>query len=251
MIDNNNTPKMTLYHGDCLELMKDIPDGSIDAIICDLPYGTTACKWDTIIPFEPLWKQYERIIKPNGVIVLFGSQPFTSALIMSNPKMFKYEWIWQKNSSGNFAFAKYQPLKVHENILVFGGKNYYPIKQPREGSGLDRLNSGYKSNGTKSHIGTITGNRIGKIYEELKFPTSIQIFKNKGVEKKYHETQKPVSLMEYLVKTYTNEGDTVLDSCMGSGSTGLACCNTNRNFIGIEKDEKYFEIAVSRIANCK
>jgi len=241
---------MQLIHGDCLEKMKDIPDKSIDMILCDLPYGTTACKWDTIIPFEPLWKQYKRLIKDNGAIVLTASQPFTSALVMSNPKMFKYEWIWEKAVGSNFAVAKYQPLKEHENILVFAKNKtiYNPIKEPRKGSGSKRLVNGYKSDGTSSDVyGGLQSVRKGKEYDELKYPSSVQYFNNREKSRGLHPTQKPVALFEYLIRTYTNEGDTVLDNCMGSGSTGVACINTKRNFIGIEKDDKYFEIAKKRI----
>jgi len=238
------------YHGDCLIEMDKIADKSIDMILCDLPYGTTACKWDIIIPFDKLWAQYERIIKQNGAIVLTASQPFTSALVMSNPKIFRYEWIWHKQTASNFACAKYQPLKEHENITVFSKYKhlYNPIKEERKGSGLIRLKSGYKSNGTRTELTGMLGNRIGKIYDELKYPSSIQFFKNKGNEEKLHPTQKPIALMEYLIKTYTNEGDTVLDNCMGSGTSGVACRNTNRHFIGIEQDKKYFDIAVKRVS---
>ena len=240
-----------LRKGDCLELMKDIPDKSIDAIICDLPYGTTACKWDTIIPFEPLWEQYKRIIKPNGAIVLFGSQPFTSALVMSNPKMFKYEWIWEKAVGSNFAALKYQPMKEHESVLVFskGTHNYYPIKEERKGSGKERIK--HKYNALESKTGEANGGllnteRTGN-YGELRNPSSVQYFNNREGCRGLHPTQKPVALIEYLIKTYTNEGETVLDNTMGSGTTGVACVNTNRNFIGMELDDKYFEIAKARI----
>ena len=244
-----------LRKGDCLEIMKDIPDKSIDAIICDLPYGTTACKWDTIIPFEPLWAQYKRIIKDNGAIVLFGSQPFTSALVMSNPKMFKYEWIWEKAVGSNFATLKYQPMKEHENILVFskGTHNYYPIMQDRKGTGKDRLTSTF--NASESMTGEANGklkniDRNGR-YGELRNPSSVQYFNNREIGRGLHPTQKPIALMEYLVKTYTNEGDLVLDNTMGSGTTGVAAVNLNRKFIGIEMDEHYFEIAENRINKAK
>ena len=242
-----------LRKGDCLELMKDIPDKSIDAIICDLPYGTTACKWDTIIPFEPLWEQYKRIIKDNGAIVLFGSQPFTSALVMSNPKMFKYEWIWEKAVGSNFAALKYQPMKEHESVLVFskGTHNYYPIKEERKGSGKERIK--HKYNALESKTGEANGGllnteRTGN-YGELRNPSSVQYFNNREGCRGLHPTQKPVKLMEYLIKTYTNEGEVVLDNTMGSGTTGVACVNTNRRFIGMELDDKYFEIAERRITD--
>ena len=238
-----------IYLGDCLEVMRDIPDGSVDAIITDPPYGTTACKWDSVIPFEPMWEQLKRIIKPNGAIVLFGSQPFTAALIMSNPKMFKYEWVWEKAVGSNFAVAKYQPLKEHENIMVFSltKHNYYPIKEQRKGNGAKRLKNEYKSNGTKTEVTGITKNRKGKKYDELKYPSSVQYFNNRDKYRGLHPTQKPVALLEYLIRTYTNEGETILDFTIGSGTTAVAAINTGRNFIGIEKDEKYFEIANKRI----
>lgn len=235
-----------LLHGDCLELMNDIPDKSIDMILCDLPYGTTACKWDVVIPFEPLWEQYKRIIKDNGAIVLTGTQPFTSNLIMSNAKWFKYEWVWNKHIPKNFINAKIMPMQKHENILVFGkGKiNYYPqmtlrdkpvkVKNYSKGE-----NSAYKLNNDGSD------NRE-RIYTH-KYPDTIIEGKWEANKGKVHPTQKPVSLLEYLIKTYTLENETVLDNCMGSGSTGVACINIDRNFIGIEKDDKYFEIAKNRI----
>jgi len=238
--------------GDCLEVMPNIPDKSIDMILCDLPYGTTACKWDIIIPFEPLWKEYKRIIKDNGAIVLTASQPFTSMLVMSNLKMFKYEWIWEKAVGSNFAVAKYQPLKEHENTLVFGkGKiKYNPIKEPRKGSGKARLKSGYKSNPDikkTSFIGKFKSNRKGKVYDDLKYPSSVQYFNNREASRGLHPTQKPVALFEYLIKTYTNKGDLVLDNCAGSGTTGVACKNLGRDYILIEKEKKYYDIANKRI----
>jgi len=240
-----------LYLGDCLELMKDIPDKSIDAIICDLPYGTTYCQWDIVIPFEPLWQQYERVIKDNGAIVLFGSQPFTSALVMSNPKMFKYEWIWEKAVGSNFATLKYQPMKEHENILVFskGTHKYFPILQERKGSGSERIKYNYNASNTLTGetTGSLKNLAKSKSFNELRNPSSVQYFNNREKERGLHPTQKPVALMEYLIKTYTNEGETVLDNTMGSGTTGVACVNTNRNFIGIEIDPTYFAIAERRI----
>ena len=241
----NNKDNIKLIKGDCLEVMKSIPDKSIDMILCDLPYGTTACKWDIIIPFKPLWEQYNRIIKDNSAIVLFGSQPFTSALIMSNLKMFKYEWIWEKDAGSNFATVKYQPMKEHENILVFGkGKTrYFPIMQERIGSRKGKETTTIDSGRKDSVYGTQEGRGILKV-GKLRYPRSIQRFNR---ERGLHPTQKPVKLLEYLIKTYTNEGELVLDNCMGSGSTGVACLNTNRKFIGIEQDDKYFEIAENRL----
>jgi site-specific DNA-methyltransferase (adenine-specific) len=236
-----------IKQGDCLELMKKLPDKYVDMILCDLPYGTTACKWDEIVPFEPLWKEYERIIKDNGAVVLFGSQPFTSKLIMSNIKMFKYEWIWEKDAGSNFATVKYMPMKEHENVLVFGkGKiKYFPIMQERTGSRKGKKTTTIDSGRKDSVYGTQDG--LGKLeVGELRNPRSIQRFTR---ERGLHPTQKPVALLEYLIKTYTNENEIVLDNCMGSGSTGVACVNTKRRFIGYELDEKYFEIAKNRLGS--
>ena len=238
-----------LIKGDCLIEMQNIPDKSIDAIICDLPYGTTACKWDTIIPFEPLWEQYKRIIKDNGAIVLFGSQPFTSALVMSNPKWFKYEWIWNKNKGSNIMLAKKQPLKVHENILVFGGSNYFPQMESVVGKIRDQRLEKEKINRTDGAVTPKGSIKYAKDYDpSKKYPTSIRLFTNhREKEQVFHPTQKSLPLLEYLIKTYTNEGDTVLDNTMGSGTTGVACKQLNRSFIGIEMDEAYFKIAEQRI----
>jgi len=232
--------EVKLMQGDCLEVMKTIPDKSIDAIICDLPYGTTACKWDSVIPFEPLWAQYNRIIKDNGVIVLFASQPFTSALVMSNTKWFKYQWVWEKSRFANQMLAKVQPLKIHEDIVVFAKEK--AVYNPQ---GLIEVNK-VTSQGSK-----ITDNNGGGVRKtsylqtHTNYPRSILRFGSEG--KTVHPTQKPVDLLEYLVKTYTNQGDTVLDNCMGSGTTGIACKNLGRKFIGIEQDPNYFEIALKRI----
>ena len=234
-----------IIQGDCLEVMPSIPDKSIDMILCDLPYGTTACKWDTIIPFEPLWDNYKRIIKDNGAIALTASQPFTSALVMSNPKMFRHEWIWKKSCGSNFATLKHNPFKEHESIIVFSKKpvKYYPIFQKREGDNKRYLYA-YNSIGGGDCIGgklnTDKGNR-----QELRHPSSVQKFNR---ETGFHPTQKPVALFEYLIKTYTNEGEVVLDNCLGSGTTAVACLNIGRKFIGIEQDEHYCEIARERIA---
>lgn len=239
-----------IINGDCLEIMTKIPDKSIDMILCDLPYGTTACKWDIVIPFEPLWQQYERIIKDDGAILLFGSQPFTSLLTQSNLKLFRYEWIYQKRVASNFAQAKKQPLKEHENVCVFYKKPpvYNPIKEPRKGSGLARLKSGYKSNSVSGEFNNhIKGNRTKITYEDLKYPSSVQEFNNREKDRGLHPTQKPVALYEYLIKTYTNEGDVVLDNCSGSGTCAIACLNTNRKFICIEKDYNYWKASCERI----
>ena len=230
-----------VHHGHCLDVMKLIDDTSIDMILCDLPYATRrACKWDSLIPFEPLWEQYNRIIKDNGAIVLTGSQPFTSRLVISNEKMFRYEWIWDKKKGGNIMNLKVAPYKVHENIVVFSKKphNYYPIMVPQK----TRTGKTYSS-------GEATGvPNFGdvRIYKE-KYPKSILEYSNASQKGKVHPTQKPVSLFEYLIKTYTREGDLVLDNCAGSGTTGIACQNTGRNFILIEKELKYCEIAINRL----
>lgn len=215
--------------------------------------GTTACKWDIIIPFDLLWEQYKRIIKDNGAIVLTASQPFTSALIMSNIDMFKYEWIWEKATGSNFATVKYMPMKEHENILVFGNGvlKYNPILQKRKGSGEKRVSSPYKSNSiSKGEVyGNIEKNNSEVEYKKLRCPSSVQFFNNRESSRGLHPTQKPVALFEYLIKTYTNEGDLVLDNCSGSGTTAIACLNTNRRFICIEKDKEYYEASVQRLEN--
>jgi site-specific DNA-methyltransferase (adenine-specific) len=231
----------TLLHGDCLELMADIPDGSVDMVLTDPPYGTTACKWDSVIPFEPMWAHLKRSIKPRGAIVMTASQPFTSALIMSNIKMFKYCWVWEKSRFANQMCAKYQPLKIHEDIAVFSKST--TIYNPQ---GICLTNK------KTTQGATITDNVGGGVrstsYTQTKknYPRTIQKFNS--ISNTVHPTQKPVALMEYLIKTYTNSGDIVLDFTMGSGTTGVAAMITGRNFIGIEKDDKYFDIANSRIS---
>ena len=239
-----------LFKGDCLEVMKDIKDGSIDAIITDPPYGTTACKWDSVIDFKLMWEQLNRIIKDNGAIVLTASQPFTSALVMSNPKLFKYEWIWEKSKASNFLQAKYMPLKAHENILVFGrGKvNYYP--QKTQGKPFNKGKRKHKNGIATEVYNKIPNPEFSVINKDgLRNPRTVQYFKTAESEGKHHPTQKPTWLFEYVIKTYTQKGETVLDFTMGSGTTGVACKNTNRNFIGIEQDDKYFKIAEERIKN--
>lgn len=230
-----------LMQGDCLELMKSIPDGSVDLILCDLPYGTTACKWDSVIPFEPLWEQYRRIAKKNAAIVLTASQPFTSALIMSNPKGFRYQWIWDKKIPSGMSYARFQPMRQHEDILVFcdGRTPYFPQMTKRE----KPIKGGGMSKGETTSNQNLVA--LKKTYD-LKNPTTIIKF-DKVRRGSLHPTQKPVALMEYLIRTYTNAGDTVLDNCMGSGTAGVACVNTGRKFIGIEMDAGYFQIAEGRI----
>jgi len=224
--------------------MKDIDDKSVDMILCDLPYGTTACSWDTVIPFDKLWRQYERIIKDNGAIVLFGSQPFTSALIMSNPKLYKCEWIYNKTRPSGMALAKYHPMKEHENILVFGKNRikYYPImtERPENKKRTSRAVS-------KSKSSPLANIDLEKRQYNTFYPRTILKYSNGYQQKRLHPTQKPVELFEYLIKTYTNENDIVLDNCIGSGTTAIACINANRQYIGIEKEEKYFNIANERI----
>jgi len=236
-----------LIHGDCLEEMKKIEDNSIDMILCDLPYGTTACKWDTVINFDLLWKQYKRIIKDNAAIVLFGSQPFTSKLVCSNIKWFRYEWIWEKSRPSNIFLSKKMPLKYHENICVFYNKlpKYNPImwKGKKNHKGAKDINKIYISN----HINSKRKNVHNT--SDLHYPKSIQNFKSLAPQKIIHPTQKPILLLEYLLKTYTDKNDLVLDNCMGSGSTGIAAKNLKRSFIGIEKDETYYKIAKERIEN--
>jgi DNA modification methylase len=232
-----------LIHGDCLIELPKIFDKKIDLILTDPPYGTTACKWDSVIPFELMWNQLKRVIKDNGAIALFGSEPFSSALRMSNIKQFKYDWVWQKSKCGSPLTAKYKPLTKHEIISIFGIKTIKYFPQMTEGKP-------YKRTGK---IGKINNHQYGLKYIDIKntgtrHPISVISFQQKWRRQdQLHPTQKPVALLEYLIKTYTNENDTVLDFTMGSGSTGVACKNLNRNFIGIEKDDKYFDIAKQRI----
>ena len=244
-----------LIQGDCLEKMQDIADGSVDLILTDPPYGTTACKWDSVIPLEPMWEQLKRIIKSNGAIVLFGSEPFSSALRMSNIKNYKYDWIWKKNMPSGIMFAKTQPMRVYENIHVFynrcGVFNKELVKTLiTDRKIIDGRKGGSTGGHTSSHYG---GASQKKIQKTMVNPRNILEFKcvpNGGIIK-VHPTQKPVALMEYLIKTYTNENETVLDFTLGSGTTGVACVNLNRNFIGIEQDAGYFKIAQDRIADAQ
>jgi len=234
-----------LYRGDCLEVMdRLIEDGvKVDSIITDPPYGTTACKWDSVIPFDEMWLRLNKLIKPNGAIVLFGSEPFSSALRMSNIKNYKYDWVWNKRLAGNVFLAKSQPMKIHENILVFNSskESFYPIKTDLEKvrNYKDKYGGGesFGKKGTGDKVHTTKG----------KNPKSIIDISNANRKGNTHPTQKPVALMEYLIKTYTNENELVLDFTMGSGTTGVACKNLNRDFIGIELDEDYFKIAKERI----
>lgn len=226
-----------LMHGDCLELMSSIPDGSVDMVLCDLPYGTTQNKWDSVIPFDALWREYKRVCK--GAIVLTAQTPFDKVLGASNLEMLKYEWIWRKSRATGHLNAKIQPMKDHENVLVFYDK--LPTYNAQGLVRIDRVKK--QGRDTTTNYGSV---RDGEYLQEFtNYPRSVLDIPSVG--KTVHPTQKPVALMEYLIKTYTNEGETVLDNCMGSGTTGVACVNTGRNFIGIEREDKYFEIAQQRI----
>lgn len=235
---------MKLLRGDCLERMKEIPDGSVDMVLCDLPYGTTNCRWDSVIPFELLWKQYHRICKDNAAVVLFGAEPFTSSLITSNIREFKYTMVWYKHYARGFLNAKKQPLRTTEQISVFYKKQ--PTYNPQMRTGKMRA-KGTKpgGNGCYNKYGAV--NAINDQY----YPTDLLDFPGVPVQQLKHPTQKPVDLLEYLIKTYTNDEETVLDNCMGSGSTGVACVNTGRDFIGIELDDGYYKTACNRIENAK
>ena len=241
-----------LMQGDCLERMKEIPDGSVDAVICDPPYGTTACKWDSVIPLEPMWEQLKRLIKPSGVIVMTASQPFTSILGSSNIGMLKYSWVWEKGRPTNFPNAKRMPLKGFEDILVFYNKQ--PTYNPQELVKVDMIvkNTGTKTrkdslkmNGDRTSVHNDLSKEVSYKQEFTNYPRGILRYTQDS--KSLHPTQKPVGLMEYLIKTYTNEGETVLDFTMDSGTTGVACLNTGRKFIGIEMDKSYFNVAKERI----
>lgn len=237
---------MQLSQGDCLELMGDIPDKSVDMVLCDLPYGTTACKWDVVIPFDQLWTHYKRLLKPEGVAVLFGTEPFSSHLRLSNLKQYKYDWVWDKVTARGHLVAKKRPMQQTEYISVFGGTKYYPqmVKRPPDKIEV-RKTTEYKR--TEIMGGENSGAPKNKVYDEW-YPKNIIVQSNAGSSvKSIHPTQKPVPLLEYLIKTYTQEGEVILDNCMGSGSTGIACINTGRQFIGMEKDETYFELAKERI----
>jgi site-specific DNA-methyltransferase (adenine-specific) len=236
-----------LMQGDCLERMKEIPDGSVDMVLTDPPYGTTACKWDSIISLEPMWEQLKRVIKPNGAIIMTASQPFTSLLVMSNTKMFRHEWIWKKNCGSNFATLKHNPFKEHESVLVFSLKPlvFNPIREERSAGGKSMVKScKYEGKAGGDAIGGVMKHDKAERDPLTRHPSSVQKF---NVQRGLHPTQKPVKLMEYMIKTYTNEGETVLDFTMGSGTTGVACRNLGRKFIGIELNEKYFDIAKQRI----
>ena len=246
-----------IYNEDCLEGMKKINDKSIDMILCDLPYGNfTACKWDTIIPFEPLWEQYERIIKDNGIVALFGSQPFTTAIISSNLKMFKYCWYWKKSKPNGWQHSKNKPMTAIEEICIFSKAPMGHVNQL--GDKRMRYNpQGITSIGNKKVTAVAHGammgarlNQIGKEYEAFTgFPHNVLEYANVIGKQALHPTQKPTDLLEYLINTYTYKNEIILDNCMGSGTTAIACINTNRNYIGFEKDTTYYNLAEKRIEN--
>lgn len=240
-----------LYKGDCLEVMKDIKDGSIDAIITDPPYGTTACKWDSVIDFDLMWEQLNRVIKPTGAIVLFGSEPFSSLLRCSNLKNYRYDWIWKKTQPTGFLNAKKMPLKQFEIISVFYSKlpTYNPQLMDKKPQNIRKLSKNIKAKESENYGKYKRSDDFRSIPINKTYPRDVLKFNNSNIKKKVHPTQKPVALIQYLIKTYTNENETVLDFTMGSGTTGVACKNTNRDFIGIEQDDKYFKIAEERIKN--
>lgn len=237
---------MKLLNGDCLEIMQTIPEKSVDMILSDLPYGTTRNKWDSVIPFEALWGGYNRIIKDNGAIVLFSAQPFTAKLICSNLKHYRYEWIWHKTQAKNHLNAKRQPLRAHENIEVFYKKP--PVYNPQMTHGHKRKVCANNYTREATGGGCYGSEKRNTFYDSTdRYPVDVQTFSNGDQTHRYHVTQKPVDLLAYLIQTYTNPGDTVLDNCMGGGSTGVACVQTGRDFIGIEIDPDYFKTAKDRI----
>lgn len=248
--------KYSLHNGDCLDIMPNLPDGSVDLVLCDLPYGITACRWDSQIPLAPLWHEWERLIRPDGAIVLFATQPFTTVLISSRIELYRYSWVWIKEKGSNFQLANIQPLKRTEDVCVFSKAKsangatpclrYFPILEDRE--------IPLKYGGGK-HIGgdllhSHSMKELNKTYT-TRHPTNILCYTKNYGQENYHPTQKPEALLSYLIRTYTKKGETVLDNCMGSGSTGVACVETDRSFIGIEKDANYFKIAQERIERRK
>lgn len=239
----------TIYHGDCLAVMPDLHDSSVDLVLTDLPYGMTDCKWDSQIPLDDLWKLWRHVLRADGVVALTASQPFTSTLVASNPARFKHEWIWEKNAGSNFGTVKRQPMKEHESVLIFSWGRYFynPIMQERAASGLARVQSGVVNYDTRAEVyesGGLTG-QASSHRPDLRYPRSIQKFNR---ERGLHPTQKPVALMRYLIETYTEPGWTVLDCCMGSGSTLVAAQATGRHAIGIETEERYCDVAAGRVA---
>ena len=243
-----------IYNEDCLEGMKRIPDGSVDCVICDLPYGTTRNQWDSVIPLYQLWAEYRRITKPNAAIVLFSQQPFTSMLVMSNPKMFKYEWIWEKDSGTGHLNSKFAPMKIHENICVFSKSAACYVKDKNKSM---VYNPQYRSGKPYKGHGGLLGNgnydtkwqRVVDTCNDGEHYFPIDIIKFNRDKEKLHPTAKPVNLIQYLIRTYSNEGDTILDNCMGSGTTAIACIREKRNFIGFELNTEYYEVCRKRIIN--
>lgn len=239
---------MKLMQGDCLELMREIPNGSVDMVLCDLPYGTTRNAWDNVIPLEPLWEQWHRVCKPNAAVILFAQMPFTATVVLSNQKEFRYEWIWRKSQGTGHLNANRMPLKIHENVLVFYRE--LPTYNPQKTAGNSYYRSKHNHGSTNygKQVDSETINTDGTRYpvDVIHFPAC-----NTSADKPIHPTQKPVPLLEYMIMTYTNPGDTVLDNCIGSGSTGVACINTGRDFIGIELDPGYFETACRRIEDAQ
>ena len=238
------TENYKLLHGDCLERMKEIPDGSVDLILCDLPYGTVQCSWDNVIDFNLMWEQLKRIIKSNGTVGLFGAEPFSSQLRCSNLKMFKYDWVWEKSKATGFLNSKKQPLRSHETISIFYSKQ--PTYNPQMVSG-SAYNKGVRKEQTDNDVYGSFNQVEVKNDTGLRYPRSVQYFKTAEHEGGFHKSQKPVTLLEYLINTYTTENETVLDFTAGSMSTAIACINTNRNGIMIEKDEHYFKIGSERV----
>ena len=232
----------TLMLGDCMERMAEIPDGSVDLVLCDLPYGTTQNAWDAVIPFEALWAHYWRVLKPNGAAVLTAAQPFTRALVMSQAKAFRYQWVWEKSNATGFLNAQKQPLRAHEDVLVFY------LQQPTFNPQMVLGEAYKKSTGVKSSANYGVQSSLNeRSYDGMRYPRTVQRIPSVVRAESAHPTQKPVALMEYLIRTYTHEGETVLDNCFGSGTTGVAAIQLGRKFIGIEREEKYFDIAVRRI----
>src|SRR5699024_8096623 len=244
-----------IHHGDCLEIMKDIPTGSVDMILCDLPYEVTSLKWDKIIPFEPLWEQYDRVIKDNGAIVLTAIEPFASALRTSNINKYRHEWIWNKEVAGNFIQAKTHPLRVHENVLVFSKNKvaYNPIMTEAVPENIRPSTTRKQKTDFLGKVGMGEFKASKGYNPQKRYPKSILTYNGRKGDcnnvKRVHPTQKPVPLFEYLINTYTQEGETILDNCIGSGTTAIAAINTNRNYIGIEKEKEYVDIANERINN--
>lgn len=239
-----------MFLGNCLEIMTQLPEKSIDLVLCDPPYGITDCKWDSIIPLDEMWSSLERVVKPKAAMVFTASQPFTSRLVSSNFKAFKHSWVWEKNRGSNFLNVKYAPMKEHEDVLVFcnNSPTYNPIKEPRKGGGTARADYAVSRNPyldrSEGFVSKLKQKPCTQLITKLRCPRSIQKF---NTEVGLHPTQKPVALMEYMIRTYSNEGDTVLDFAMGSGTTGVACMNTNRRFVGIELEPKYFAVAQERM----